>query len=143
MSTKGVGKLHFIDGTVKAHNYIDILENNLLPSVSHLTYADEFIFQQDGAPPHTAKITKNWLQHKNINVLDWPSSSPDLNPIESLWAIMKRRLRNDPQRTVDGLKSKIQEIWDSITPNECLYLTKTMPLRIEEVIKAKGDVTKY
>lgn len=97
MSSKGVGKLHFIDGTIKAMDYVNILETNLLPSIPNLSTADEYIFQQDGAPPHTAKLTKNWFLSKNIPVLDWPASSPDLNPIESLWALMKRRLRNDPR----------------------------------------------
>ena len=75
-------------------------------------------FQQDGTPAHTAKVTKKWLSDNNINSLDWPSVSSDLNPIECVWAIMRKRLRNEPQTTVGGLKEKIKEIWNSITPNE-------------------------
>lgn len=57
-SAKGVGQLHFIEGTVNAPKYIQILEEHLLTSVPMLTTFDEFIFQQDGASCHTAKITK-------------------------------------------------------------------------------------
>ncbi|XP_065360308.1 uncharacterized protein LOC135954163 [Calliphora vicina] len=78
------------------------------------------------------------MQENGIEVLDWPSSSPDLNPIENLWAIMKRKLRNDPQRTTSALKDKIQEIWDLITPEECKNLIVTMPKRIDAVLKSKG-----
>lgn len=142
-SAKGVGKLHFIEGTLKAENYVRILVEHLLPSVTILSVVDEFVFQQVGASCHTAKITKKWFDDNRIEVLDWPSSSPDLNPIENIWAIMKRRLRNDPQRTVQGLKAKIQEIWDSITPSECQYLVNTMNKRLNAVIKNKGDVTQF
>lgn len=142
-SAKGVGQLHFIEGTVNAPKYIQILEEHLLTSVPMLTTFDEFIFQQDGASCHTAKITKKWLQDNEIDVLDWPSSSPDLNPIENLWALMKRRLRNEPQRTLQGLKDKIRDIWSSITPEECQNLINTMNKRLTAVIKNKGDVTQY
>lgn len=144
MSAKGVGTLHFVNGLVNAQKYIDILRNSLIPSVETLTGNDEWTFQQDGASCHTAKITKKWLQDNSINVLaDWPSSSPDLSPIENIWGIMKRKLRSDPQRTVDGLKQRITDIWNSITPEYCKKLLDTMPARINAVIKAKGDVTQY
>lgn len=142
-SAKGVGKLHFIEGTVNAEKYVKILEEHLLTSVPMLTTFDEFVFQQDGASCHTAKFTRNWFHDNSINVLDWPSSSPDLNPIENLWALMKRRLRNEPQRTLQGLKDKIQAIWTSITPEECQYLINSMNKRLNAVIKNKGDVTQF
>lgn len=56
---------------------------------------------------------------------------------------MKRKLRNDPQRTLDGLRSKIQEIWDSITPEDCQKLISTMSKRVDSVLKNKGDVTQF
>lgn len=144
MSAKGVGILHFIDGTVNAARYQTILSECLLPSLEKLSEFGEYVFQQDGASCHTAKSTKKWLQDHNIPTLQWPSGSPDLSPIESLWGIMKKRLRDHPQTTKEGLRLELQRIWDTeITPEMCKSLIETMPSRIKAVKNAKGDVSQY
>lgn len=143
MSSKGVGKYEFIDGTVNAEKYQDILSRNLIPIAEEYFEKESFIFQQDGASSHTAKTTKIWFGNHNVKVLSWPSSSPDLNVIETLWHQMKKSLRNDPQRTIPALKAKITQIWNSFTPEYCKILVDSMPKRIQAVIAAKGDVTSY
>lgn len=144
MSAYGVGKLHFIDGIVNAQKYIDILQNQLLPSIETIkSDYDEVIFQQDGAPCHTAKKVKTWLSANEIPLLDWTSSSPDLSPIETLWHEMKKRLRMCPARTVAELRQRLQSIWDNFTAEDCEKLVSTMPKRIHAVLKNKGDVTQW
>ncbi len=66
----------------------------MLPSVDQLFKDADFNFQQDLAHAHTAKSTKSWLNDNGFGVLDWPANSPVLNPIESLWGIVKRKMRN-------------------------------------------------
>jgi hypothetical protein len=143
MSAKGLGNFEFIDGIVNAEKYQKILTNGLLPSINKLHAEENSIFQQDGASCHTAKSTQKWLSEKGITVLSWPSSSPDLNIIETLWHKMKQQLRNNPQRTIPDLKSKLADIWTKFTPEFCKSLAATMPARIAAVVKAKGDVTPY
>lgn len=144
MSSQGVGRLRMIDGTVNAQKYKVILEEELLPSIEKLQLpGGEYYFQQDGASCHTAKLTTTWFQENHIPVIKWPSSSPDLSPIETLWHVMKKKLRTAPVRTVDELKLKLQEIWNNFTPEFCNSLVQTMPRRIEAVLKRKDDCTQW
>lgn len=143
MAASGLGCFEFIDGTVNAAKYQQILQNSLLPSIEKLNVGENYIFQQDGAACHTAKTTKKWFGDHNLNVLSWPSNSPDLNVIETVWHKMKQALRNNPQRTLPELKAKIEQIWNGFTPEQCRSLVESMPNRIRAVIKSKGDVTPF
>ncbi len=109
---------------------------------SFLKEAD-FIFQQDLAPAHTAKSTKSWLNDHGVGVLDWPANSPDLNPTENIWGIVKRKMRNKRPKNADELKATVKETLASIPPQQCHKLIPSMPHPIEAVIKAKGADTKY
>ncbi len=107
-------------------------------------YGDaDLIFQQDLAPAHTSKGTKSWFSDHGVTVLDWPANSPDLNPIENLWGIVKRKMRDTRPNNADDLKATVKETWASIPPQQCHKLITSMPRRIEAVIKAKGAPTKY
>ncbi len=115
----------------------------MLPSADKLYGDADFIFQQDLAPAHTAKGTKSWFNDHGVTVLDWPANSPDLNPIENLWGIVKRKMRDTRPNNADDLKATVKETWASIPPQQCHKLITSMPRRIEPVIKAKGAPTKY
>ncbi len=143
MSSAGVGPLCFLKSTVNAAIYQEILEHFMLPSADKLYGDADFIFQQDLAPAHTVKGTKSWFNDHGVTVLDWPANSPDLNPIENLWGIVKRKMRDTRPNNADDLKATVKETWASIPPQQCHKLITSMPRRIEAVIKAKGAPTKY
>ncbi len=105
MSSAGVDPLCFLKSTVNAAIYQETLE----------LYGDaDFIFQQDLTPAHTAKGTKSWFNDHGVTVLDWPANSPDLNPIENLWCIVKRKMRDTRPNNADDLKAAIKASWASL-----------------------------
>ena len=135
MSAAGVGPLCFIKGRVNAASYQEILEHFMLPSAEKLYGDEDFIFQHDLAPAHSAKTTGKWFTDHGITVLNWPANSPDLNPIENLWDIVKRKLRDARPNTLDELKAAIEASWASITPQQCHRLIASMPRCIESFLQ--------
>ncbi|KAI7790134.1 Rrp1 protein, partial [Triplophysa rosa] len=97
----------------------------------------------DLAPAHSAKATSTWFKDHGIPVLNWPANSPDLNPIENLWGIVKRKMRYARPNNAEELKATIRATWALITPEQCHRLIDSMPRRIAAVIQAKGAPTKY
>ena len=114
-----------------------ILERELLPERS------KAIFQQDGAPPHTSKRSQEWLKSnmpgfwtKDI----WPPNSPDLNPIENLWAILKSKLDSMERATnINMLEKQLLLAWKEISPDTLEKLIAGMPSRINKCLKLNGD----
>ena len=143
MSSAGVGPLCFLRSKVSAAVYQEVLEHFMLPSADQLYGDADFIYQQDLAPAHTAKGTSTWFKDHGIPVLDWPANSPDLKPIQNLWGIVKRKMRDTRPNNAEELKAAIRATWASITPQQCHRLIASMPRRIAAVIHAKGAPTKY
>jgi len=146
MGWEGVGDLAEVEGRMDANQYVDILENHLLPSMEESGVPEEdVIFQQDNDPKHTSKKAKKWMEDNNIRVLDWPPQSPDVNPIEHLWFHIKKELAKYPTQSkgVWEIWERVAEVWNNISPEVCQNLIESMPRRIQAVIKAKGGHTKY
>ena len=112
--------------------YIRILSSHMIPSASRL-FESEYIFQQDNDPKHTAGCVSEYFSSKGIQVLDWQSQSPDLNPIENLWYKLKLLINKEK---VD-LPAVMKKSWEMITPDYCNKLVESMPRRMDELVRNK------
>ena len=124
-SAKGTWRLYRIEGRMNGAMYRDILGDNLLPSVRALKMGRGWVFQHDNDPKHTAKATKEWLKKKHIKVLEWPSQSPNLNPIENLWREFKLGVAMRQPRNLKDLERICKEEWTKGPPKSVQTCWKT------------------
>ena len=116
----------------------------LLPTIQEQFGDEQCLFQPDGAPCHKAQVIAKWLGEQNIDILGpWPGNSPDLNPIESLWSILKRRVDKQKPTNSDKLQALIMQEWAAISQDVAQKLINSMPGRIAEALKKNGQHWKY
>ena len=145
-SFEGPGRAHLVEETLNSDKYIaEIVQRRVIPQMRDWYPRGDGIFQQDNAPSHSSRKTLNCLKDAGISMLDWPSQSPDLNPIENLWSVVKQRLRKMNCGTKQEVIAGFLKVWnhDDDIVTICQNLVLSMPRRVEAVIKAKGGHSKY
>jgi len=141
-SRDGTGPLVQINEIMDRYVYHKILADHMVLHAND-KMASGWIFQHDNDPKHKSKHVTAYLQSANVHVLDWPSQSPDLNPIEHLWEELDRRVRSREFSRKEEFFNALSMEWGNI-PLSCLQkLVDSMPARCAAVIKAKGYATKY
>ena len=146
MTTKGTGYACCIDGRMDAELYMQILGDEFLRTLEYYGLdQSDIVFQQDNDPKHTSRAATRWFQNNNVEVLEWPAQSPDLNPIEYLWQHLKKQLaKYETELTsMHELWERVEVEWEKIPTQVCIDLIESMPRRIAAVLKAKGGYTKY
>ena len=140
---------------VAGDEYRTIILPKLVEDGDQLHGVNQWTFMQDGAPPHTAKATRDMLHnickdaHKGPNawITDWPAQSFDLNPIENVWSAMSRyiQLKSPHCTNMTQFRAVVVEAWEQTAGNAAYRhkLIGSMRRRMDGVIKAKGARTKY
>ncbi|KAJ1299603.1 hypothetical protein OPQ81_012023 [Rhizoctonia solani] len=145
MGWNGTGHGAKIDSQLNKELYVKILADEFLDSLDYLRMEREVIFQHDNAHPHKAKMTLEWLEENEIECLEWPANSPDLNPIENLWAELKRRLGEyeNPPAGILELWERVQVVWNGLEQDYCQKLIDSMPRHMALVLENKGKAIPY
>jgi transposase len=143
-SAQGFGSIIFFTQNLNGKYMCIIYRKGLLPSATRLfPDSDNWILQEYNDPKHRSKIAMKWKQDNNVRKLPWPSMSPDLNPIENVWDILKMKIGRKKIRTLKGLKSEIKKDWNRLTPELARKLVDSVRNRLSDVIKAEGDYILY
>ena len=115
ISHTGKTQLVTVNGTLNAQKYRD---NILSPVVLPFMQAGNGVtlLQQDNARPHIACATRQFLTANNMNVMEWPSMSPDLFPIEHIWDVLDRRVRARPNQPTNlpQLQATLLQEWNNL-----------------------------
>lgn len=149
MTANGVEKMVLCEGHMNSEKYTRTLEMCLEPSICNSfrnTSAREVKFQQDNAPCHKSAFRMTWISDRNIELLDWPPQTPDLNPIEHLWSILKKNIQCHPRiKSKNSLFNVLQQEWNEMSEEKYCrtVIVTSMPKRIAAVIKSQGGPTKY
>ena len=141
----GFGKIYLFSENLNGALMTVIYNKALLPSVDKLIEDPEsgWLLQEDNDPKHRSKIAKKWRGDNKVDRLTWPSMSPDLNPIENIWALLKAKIQAKNCTTIKQLKSEIRKEWKAL-PNELAKnLINSLKKRLLAVIANNGDYTLY
>lgn len=146
ITASGVGRLVRITGILNAAMLVDIYQDHLLGTLSDYSLnPEDIIFQQDNDPKHTSGKAWDFLSSNNIDMMPWPSSSPDLNIIEHVWHYLDKKIRSRKSKpgNLDELWKALEEEWYNIDIGYLKTLYDSMPRRVEAVYHSKGWNTKY
>ena len=91
---------------------------------------------------YSKKIQRH-SEKNNIKTVYLPTSSPDLNPIENAFAILKSKIENEDIKTLPKLRTAIRKIWKSMNKKHLSNLARSMPKRLRRVLELGGAMTEY
>jgi transposase len=145
-SGHGLGYMYIFNENMDAKKLKDILGTHLIESAElhfDIAHAEQWWFLQDNAPQHKSVLIRTWLFNNGIQCIDFPPYSPDLNPIENLWADLARRVEQFQCGSMEELQDIVAEQWKETDKELLRKLARSMPERCQAVIDAHGDHTAF
>lgn len=141
---KGKTDICIVDGKMKSPDYIKLIDDQIRTHAARIA-GENFVFQQDNAAVHTARIVTEYFASKNITTLRWPARSPDLNIIENAWGQLSRTVYRGSKQfnSIQELRDAIKEAWRLIPQKYIKKLYKSLPNRMICVVEKQGKSTHY
>lgn len=141
----GFGKLTVFTGNLNAVRMCDLYKSTLLPTAKKFygNNNSDWLLLEDNDPKHKSRLCNAWKEENDIHQMEWPPQSPDCNPIENVWAIIKARLCGKIFRNLKQLTNFIQRQWKSFPREYAKNLSQSMPSRCARVIEKQGEWIKY
>jgi transposase len=131
--------LIFVDGNLNSEGYKKLLrDNSVFKGIQQARPKARSCFQQDGAACHTSKSSVSFLKENTTLIEDWPPNSPDLSPIENMWALVKEKITKREPKTMADLKKFMIEEWDLIDQSLINRMIVAMPKRFLLCLKEDG-----
>jgi transposase len=148
ISIHGKTNLVFYDGTLNADRYIDeVLSPELEPFCARIGKNHHCIMLQDNAPIHKSKKVQAWLSSSDIpdfiDAAEWPGYSPDLNPVEHIWAHLAERVHRSHVPNKEALARRLKKEWEKMDPCFVEKVCLSMKARLEQCIERAGRPTDY
>jgi len=141
---RGKSELHVLDGNMDQCQYIRVLETKVFPFAKR-DFQANCVFQDDNGPAHRARRVMDFLEDENVQHMDWPDMSPDLNLIEKLCSEIPHGLNNigNPHKYLAELTQAVVDIWRDIPDQKLSFLVLSMPRCLRAVYNTRGGHTKY
>lgn len=141
-SSKGFGRLVIFTGILDSFKLCRIYEKGLLPS-AQMWFGNDWTLLEDNDPKHTSRYSKQWKMEHSVERMDWPAQSPDQNPIENVWHLLKYKVAKLQPRTIKELKRAIILVWSKFDRSLAQKYVESMSKRIEALLESQGDITIY
>lgn len=148
VTASGVGQLCEISPRMNSLEYTSILEDQLLPSweIMFREDFDDMLFMQDNSGVHTSALTRNWFRsHPEVTILQWPARSPDLNPMENIWAKLVYKWQMNTPVNRNNVLQEVNRRWELLI-GDTEYISAlygSMANRLREVIEYDGNWCSY
>jgi len=141
-SVQGQLSCHSFRNIMDGPYYVQILQNHLIGGARR-QFGRRWRFQHDNDPKHTCRVAKQFLEHHVPETIDWPANSPDLNPIENLWSVIKRRVEKRRPKNLNELEQFLHEEWTRIDKSIIIHLVGSMKARCLAIIESEGERIAY